>query len=325
MLRMSVAALLLIVALPACSQSTSSTNRDPAAARLVFDDVPRFWEAWALARDATDAEARAAIYDERYLAPGSAGLREFQRLRIGDGAKLAATIDQHPRYYEGLRAATERAADAAPKVREALGSLAAQYPDAVFPDVYFLVGRMNSGGTLSDTGLLIGLDMYGLTEATPREELGEWHRAVVKPVDQLPHIVAHELVHYQQRYAGAKGEGTLLAISVNEGVADFVAERISGAHINTHVHDWATPRERELWSEFRERMRGNDTKGWVYDTAPGDGRPADLGYFVGYRIAQCHYAKAADPRESLRAMFMIEDFDAFLDASGYDGVPCTGG
>lgn len=322
MLRLCLAVLLSLAALPACSQS--STNRDPAAARLVFDDVPRFWQAWERARDAADAGARGAIYDAEYLGPGTAGLREFQRLRIGDGARLAATVDAHPRYYAGLRAATARAHEHVPKIREALAALAMQYPGAVFPDVYFVVGRMNSGGTLSDTGLLIGLDMYGLADATPREELGDWHRAVLKPVEGLPHIVAHELVHYQQRYAGAKGEGTLLAIAINEGVADFVAERISGAHVNGHVHAWAAPREAGLWSEFRAHMHGSETRGWIYDTEPGGGRPADLGYFIGYRIAQCHYHKADDPREALRELFTIEDFPAFLAASGYDGTPCTG-
>ncbi len=38
------------------------------------------------------------------------------------------------------------------------------YPDAVFPNVYFIVGRMNAGGTVTFKGLLIGIDMYGKTD-----------------------------------------------------------------------------------------------------------------------------------------------------------------
>jgi len=323
-MRRSIAALLLLcVVLPACGQSGRSANRDPAAARLVFEDVPRFWQAWTLARDAPDLAARAAIYEREYLANGSPGLREFQRLRINDGKQLAATIERHPRYYEALRVATDRAQDSEAEVRQVFHALARAWPDAVFPDVYFLVGRMSSAGTVADTGLLIGLDMLGITEDSPLDELGEWHRAVVRPIAGLPHIVAHELVHYQQRYDGAKGSGTLLAIAINEGVADFVAERISGATINAHVHAWAIPRERELWTEFRERMHREDTKGWVYDANPTGGRPADLGYFIGYRIAQCHAARAGDQVEALRGLFEIDDFDAFLAASGYEGIPCT--
>ena len=52
-------------------------------------------------------------------------------------------------------------------------------------------------------------------------------------------------------------------------VADFVAELISGAHINAHVHAWAAPREAALWQEFRAVMHGTDLSGWLYDSASG--------------------------------------------------------
>jgi hypothetical protein len=47
-------------------------------------------------------------------------------------------------------------------------------------DIYFVVGRLNTAGTVSQRGLLIGAEMY-------RD-----HSGVLL-------IVAHELIHYQQR------------------------------------------------------------------------------------------------------------------------------
>lgn len=71
-------------------------------------------------------------------------------------------------------------------------------------------------------------------------------------------------------------------------------------------------------AEFRERMDGTDYAGWLYDAAEGrtDGRPADLGYWMGYRIARGYYARATDRTAAIRDMLRIEDFDAFLHASG---------
>lgn len=289
--------------------------RDPEAARLVFDDLPRFWSAWDAAQTASAESDRIAIFQARYLSPGTPGLAAFTRERIGSAKQLVATMAAHPRYYAGLRGQTEAVHAAAPAIRAALRNFAARYPDAVFPDIYFVIGRMSSGGTISPAGLLIGIEMYGLRDDTEREELGNWHLAVLKPMEQLPHIVAHELVHSQQRYPDEAT--TLLSGSITEGVADFVAELTSGAHINPHVHAWAAPREAELWRAFRPIMHGSDLTGWLYDTAPGGGRPADLGYYVGYRIAKAYYDRAADKREALRSMLVIEDFDAFLAASGY--------
>jgi hypothetical protein len=302
------------------THGAAEANRDPAAAKLVFDDLDRFWVAHDAAADADDS---AAVYASQYLEPGTPGLREFDRLRIKGASQLAATIAKHPKYYASLRQRMDAFKAAEPTVRTALEAFAKLYPDAVFPDVYFLIGRMNSGGTISDTGLLIGVEMYGLAAGTPQEELGDWHRAVIKPADALAHIVAHELVHFQQRPKDEAGAATLLGMSLNEGVADFIAELTSGAHINAHVHEWAVPREAELWASFAAAMDGKDAKGWLYDTNPGEGRPADLGYFVGYRIAQCHYARAASKPDALRDLLVVDDYRKLLESSGYAGKPCV--
>lgn len=290
-------------------------NTDPDVARLVVEDLQRFWRAYDTAAQARTPAARAGIYQRDYLEAGSAGLKAFTTLRIGDGRQLAATIDRHPRYYAALREQTGAVAAHEADIRAAFRKLASLHPGAVFPDVYLLVGRMNSGGTLTDAGLLIGLEMYGRTAATPTEELGEWHLAVLRDMHGLPHIVAHELVHYQQRYPTVETP-TLLQMAINEGVADFIAELISGRHINPHVHAWAEPRARQLWREFRQVMHGTDPAGWLYDTTPGEGRPADLGYWMGYRIARAYYEGAPDPAQAVRDMLAIQDFEQFLARSG---------
>ena len=288
----------------------------PDTARIVTDDLARFWRAFDAAAGQS-AQARAAIFQRDYLDAGSAGLHEFTRLRIGDGAQLAATIDRHPRYYASLRRHLDSVAGSEAPIRAGFRRLAALHPEAVFPDVYLLVGRMSSGGTLSDTGLLVGLEMYGRYPDTPDGELGDWHRAVLRDMDGLPHIVLHELVHYQQRYTMDETP-TLLQMAINEGVADFLGELASGRHINEHVHAWAEPRARELWGEFAAQRHRTSPKGWLYDPAPGQGRPADLGYWVGYRIAKARYERAPDKAAAVREMLTIQDFEVFLARSGLD-------
>lgn len=312
-MRLLLASLLLLcLVAPGCA---SRAGEDPAAARIVTEDVTRFWHAWDLAGQASTKEEREAIFQREYLDAGSPGLRAFTELRIDNAAKLVAEIDKHPAYYAHLRARSQQVGRHEPAIRAALVRMAQLYPDAAFPDVYFLIGRMNSAGTLADAGLLVGLDMFGLDADAPRDELGDWHRAVLKSMDGLPHIVAHELVHFQQRFAMA-GQPTLLQASLGEGIADLVAELASGAHINGHVHEWADPRFDALATEFRAAMHGTDYAGWLYDTSPGEGRPADLGYWMGYRIARAYYDRASDKQAAVREMLTIRDFEAFLEESG---------
>lgn len=43
----------------------------------------------------------------------------------------------------------------------------------------------------------------------------------------------------------------------------------------------------------------------------------DLGYFMGYRIAESHYLTAQDKRRAVQDILAVTDYDAFLKASGY--------
>ena len=96
---------------------------------------------------------------------------------------------------------------------------AAPHPDAEFPDVYFLIGRMNSGGTTSDNGLLMGTEICGRTEKMPIDELSDYFRKVLKPIDEIPFIVVPELIHFQQKYSTETT--TLLSQSILERSSDF--------------------------------------------------------------------------------------------------------
>lgn len=103
----------------------------------------------------------------------------------------------------------------------------------MFPPVYFLVGRLTSGGTTGPSGMLLGAEMRGADAATPRDELTAWERNAVGDAGGVPHLVAHELVHVEQGVArghvpnaDAPGRHTLLAQALDEGCADpqaFVA------------------------------------------------------------------------------------------------------
>ena len=285
----------------------------PEDARIVTEDLARFWKAWDRARGKKETGRARAFFEEYYL-PASPGLKDFIRSRIYSVYHLLDTLDAHPRYYASLRSKVPDPRQIEGPTRAAFRKLEALYPDAVFPDVYLLIGRLSSGGTTSERALLIGTEMYGLGPDTPMEELNDWLRRVLKPMDALPHIIAHESIHYQQRYPD---DSTLLAAVIGEGSADFLAELISGEHINGHVHEWADPRARELWEVFRGQMSEPGFQGWLYGGDRPEGWPRDVGYWMGYQITRAYYEQAEDKRQAVHDILNIQDFEAFLAASGY--------
>lgn len=285
-------------------------NRDPAKAEIVTSDIPLFWEAF----DRATPENDLIVLRNDYLKKGSPGLKEFTRLRIGSVCDLATTISARPRYYRNLREGSLKVALFEPEIRRSFRKLKEIYPDAVFPPVYFVIGRMSSAGTLTEKGLLIGVDMFGRTPDMPSEELSDWHKAVLSSIDRIPFIVAHELIHYQQ---ASITERTLLAVSIREGAADFVGELISGGQINPHLHEYGNPKERELWDEFRREMNGEDLSNWLYQGERAKEKPADLGYYMGYKIAESYYKRAADKQLAVSEVLNATDFKGFLEKSGY--------
>lgn len=291
-----------------CPAGVSTQNE--IAATFVTTDIAHFW----YAVDHADDDLATALARE-YFDKGSPGLENFRRLRIRDAQTLAGTIRRAPKYYAALRQSTRRIDEFIPQMRAAFACLKAIYPEATFPPVYFLVGRLNSGGTLDRDGLYIGVDMFGKTGESAMAELNAWQRAVVGPVERLPFIVSHEIIHAQQDDAR---DNTLLARALREGIPDFIGNLIAGGHINPHLHAFGDVRERELWRAFEKDMSGDEVGNWLYqgDKAKPDW-PADLGYYVGYKIAQAYYQRAPDKRTAIRDMLRIRDFPAFLRASGY--------
>lgn len=288
-------------------------NRDPDAARLVTSDIPLFWRVF----DRATPENAAELFQHEYLEAGSPGLRDFTPGRIVDGRGLAAAVLARRRFYAAIRAGTlalDTARAVKDSVRAGFRRLKALYRDAAFPDVYFLIGRLSSGGTTSSRGLLIGVEINARDDSTPVDELNDWERAVTGRIADLPHIVAHELVHFQQ------GQGrslTLLAAALREGGADFVAELVSGAHTNRIQRVYGDAHERELWEEFSGAMTGTDLSRWFFQGDRAGDRPADLGYYVGYRICESFYRRAADQAEALRRIIRVADAEALLRESGY--------
>ena len=154
--------------------------------------------------------------------------------------------------------------------------------------------------------------MFGKGLVFPADELDEWLRAVIDSVSNIPYTVAHELIHYQQKTEGK----TLLAASIQEGSADFIGQLISGDALNKEVRAYGHQHERELWGQFTKEMHGTDTSHWMYEGKMTNGRPADLGYFIGYRIAEAYYKQASDKKKAIAAI-LNEDADKLLNDSGY--------
>ena len=293
---------------------------DPDRAEFITSDIENFWKAY----DNGGASGATAPFQTDYLDRASPGLADFTRARSLTAANLSAMVRTYPRYFADIRASTLRlATDGSVKgrMRDGYRKMKEMYAPAVFPPVTFLIGRFSTGGTTSASGMLVGLEFFAVSPSTPLDELTQFQRDNVHGIDTLPIIVAHEHTHILQTRAGGilrHSDKTLLDQALIEGSADFVGYLITGGNINRRLADYAIPREAALWTEFKSAMHGTNISRWLYNqgTATGD-RPGDLGYFIGYRIAESYYGRTSDKRAAVRAIIEIGGSDLFLAQSGY--------
>jgi hypothetical protein len=307
---------ILFISTISIAQVGPQLNRDPATVKFVTSDIGNFWRAYDLAAKETDKAKRVAIFQTEYLDKGSPGLKDFLRLRIKSAESLVSAIDSMPKYYASIRPQTLQVQRMQKRMRTAFEKFKSIYPAAVFPDVYFLIGVTNSGGTTGPSGLLIGTEMYGKTAKTPMDELAAWLRVVLSRVDQVPAIVSHESCHYNQHYSTAQDQRHLLGKALQEGSCDLIGELISGHTVNEHLKTYGRTHDAEIWRDFEPNMYKPEISNWFYNATTAKDRPADLGYYVGYLITRAYYQNAKDKRQAVHDILNIQDARAFYEASG---------
>jgi tetratricopeptide (TPR) repeat protein len=290
-------------------------HSDPNNTRFITADIERFWKAYDKAMAVPPSE-RVAIFQRDYIDVGSAGLKDWAGSGRLNATTLAKTIETHPSFFKAIRPLTIRIQAHLAPTGAAFRKFKELYSDAIFPESYFVIGQLQSGGTSSDNGLLMGAEMFTRSAETPLGELTEWQRNAIMPQSDIPALVAHESVHFQQKYLG---KGGLLCACLAEGSADFLAKLTSGRLVSRmeETHTWANARERDLWGEFQKEMDGKDTSHWLYGNSGGNGRPVDLGYWVGYKISEAYFTNAAEKKQAVRDILLIKNCKEFLKASRY--------
>ena len=289
--------------------------------RFVTDDLVRFWQAFDQAQTASD---RVNIYQREYLEPGSVGLHDFSQINEFNASSLAKVVDSHPKFFTAIRnntLALTRDDRIQSQIKTHFENLKRLYPPAQFQDVYFVIGALNSGGTVSANGLLMGTEINARDASTPIAELSPWLQVNTGSLEDLARLVVHEAVHTLQHLTGTSLEvegRSLLWKAIMEGGADFVTTLATNQEPPSPFFKYGLEHEHDLWQEFSNVMLGTDISNWIYNGDRSTSRPADLGYFIGYRILEAYYNRMPDKQKAIAEMLAIRDPAKILQDSSYN-------
>lgn len=293
----------------------NTSSNDPLKAQLITTDIHNFWDAYDRAQK--DTANRLAIYRQYYIDKGTVGLQDYFSSKVHNMKSFIAGHDRRAKFYEAIRKNTLLVESQKPAMIASFVRLKELYPAASFPNIYFVIGNYTSGGTVSPNGLLIGTDQYMKSDDIPLQELNLWEKNNFGSVKDMPHLIAHELIHFNQNNLAQ--DTTLLAGALREGMADFLGELISGRTANERLFVWTKGRERQVMDDFRKEMYLNRSNNWIgnshQETAD---KPADLGYWVGYSISKAYYNNASDKKQAIHDILNIRDYKKFYELSRID-------
>ena len=233
-------------------------------------------------------------------------------------------IRAYPAYWDSVRPRTALAAGALTRLEGHLERFRALYPELRPAGIYFEVGALRSAGTTQGDKVLLGVEMATGDESVDTSEMPAGLQRFFasyfasKPLENLDLLAVHEVVHTQQ-----EGERpSLLAQAVYEGVADFVAEQVTGRMPDLAYVTYGPAHDAAIKAAFRQDMAGEDFSGWLYNSADNPFGVRDLGYYVGYAITRGYHDRASDKAAALKTMLELDYSDqaavqAFVDASGY--------
>lgn len=289
-------------------------------------DIDHFWGAFDNLKKCKTFGDSVQSFQQLYIDRATDGFKDFLMVRNFTAKEYVKTVTQFPKFYQSIRVNTYKAKKAAPLIQDIFNHFKKIYPNFKPFKVCFAIGTIRTGGTVSNKFVLIGAE---ITTATKNNDLSELKGTLMGNIlakednvlQNIKNMIAHECVHTQQiNSLDAKAEKCdLLYKCMIEGFCDFIGELIAGGQINAVAQQYGNSHEKRLWNEFSKEMCSNSTEHWLYNyrQQQKDNRPADLGYYIGYKIAKSYYNEQANKKQAIIDIIEMNNPKPFLAKSKY--------
>lgn len=186
------------------------------------------------------------------------------------------------------------------------------------------MGVFRTPGTGFDDLVLIGSEFALGDTRTNSEEFPEnlAHLTTyyqTNPTDNIQFLNVHEYVHTQQQPI----VNNILSEVLFEGIADFVAYKATGKESPFAYVNYVKNNEDKVKALF-EKQVFNFRKGgeWRWNSANNQFGVSDVGYQVGFNIAQAHYDQAEDKTLAIKQLIELDynnepQVEALIDSTNY--------
>lgn len=290
---------------------------------VVTDDIGRFWEAYDRVVATADSAEQVRLVERLFVQPGTPGLRAMVQRRDLSAADYAQAIRRYPAFWSSVRPNTLRADAHAADIEKSIAGLRSLYPALRPSRIYFTVGALMTNGMTLEDVVFIGSEIALADSSVVTREFGERlsHLPAFfasNPSESVAFLNVHEYVHTQQAPFGAD----LLAMALQEGTAEFIAALATSQPSPAPAIEFGKANRDRVRSAFARDMFGSVVSYWLWSNAENEFGVRDLGYSVGYAIAEGYHERADDKQRAIAELIELDyqdpdAVDALVSASGY--------
>jgi hypothetical protein len=295
---------------------------------VVTTDVANFWDAFDLITSTTDTALQRTFLATQFLDKATVGQRAMIAARRYTADQYLNAIRRYPRFWSSMRANMQQASSHAAAIDRGVEQLRQLYPSLRPATVTFTVGVFRSPGTIVDGQVLLGSE-FALGDSTI--DTSEFppsmsHMApyfAANPIKSIVQLTVHEYVHTQQRDEAY----VLLNRSLYEGVAEYVSVVATGIPTSSPAIAYERTHRSRIQQRFSlQLLSGAAVDQWLYNDTRNEFGIRDLGYAVGYAIAERIVMKARDRQAAIRQLIELAPndslaLDQIVDSSGYFTQP----
>lgn len=310
--------LIAIILLSFLNAACTTSKKEQFNYSIITSEIDNFWNAYDALKTSKDS---VATIQELYIDKASPEFKKFMSARDIKSPQYVGWISYAPSFWETVRPLTLKVKSKKQAIDKIYDTFSKMYDTFIAPDVCFAITPIKSGGTTSKGLILIGTEIAAVNSKLVNfSEIAGFMKSIFeRSKGNINHLVAHEMIHTQQTFEFDENV-SLLDIAIVEGSADFIATLILGElTMNSAIYEYGEANQKELWKEFKNDLISNkkyNETDWFYNYQSG--RPADLGYYIGYKIAESYYNNAIDKKRAIKEIIEMNDSKEFLKNASYN-------
>lgn len=295
---------------------------------IIVSDVDNFWKAYDQIVLEKDSARQIDLIKTLYIQKGTPGLDGIMRARRYSAEEFVYAINHYPKFWASVRKNTLKSNQFSQQIRKGVKKLRKIYPGLKPVNIYFEIGILRTGGTTIDKMLLIGSEVALTDTSVITSEFDARYPHLrgyfnTNPIEDVVFLNVHEYVHTQQKETIGN---TLLAQTVMEGVAEFLAEIALNVQSPNPQISFGYQNEAKIKREYEQEMFSPNLYNWIMNNTNNPFGMRDLGYFVGYAICREYYSKASDKKLAIKEMIELDynhesDLIKFVEKSRYFDRP----